>query len=70
MDTASSRHVGIQDDFNPHTIKFLALEHVPLDARGGSVDRTLLQIEARCIYDLRATTFPGFNESLSFRPFL
>lgn len=36
---------------------------------GGSVDRTLLQLEARWIYDLRATAFPGFNESLSFRPF-
>lgn len=35
MDTAIGRHVGIEHDFNPHTIKFLALEHVPLDERGG-----------------------------------
>lgn len=70
MDTAISRHVGIYHEFNPHFIRFLALEHVPLDSRGVSVDRILLQLEARWIYDLKATIFPGFNESLSFKPFL
>lgn len=49
MDTAISRHVGIYHDFNPNVIKFLALEHVPLSSRGGSVDKMLLQLEARWI---------------------
>lgn len=70
MDTAIARHVGLYHNFNPRTIKFYALEHVPLDERGGSVDRTLLQLEARWIYALQATHFPGLNESLSYRPFL
>lgn len=70
MDTAISRHVGLYYNYNPNVIRFLALEHVPLDSRGGSVDSTLLQLEARWIYDLRVTVFPGFNESLSFKLFL
>lgn len=43
-------------------ITFMALEHVPLHARE-SVDRTLLKLEARWIYNLKATVFPGFNET-------
>lgn len=68
--TANSRHVGIHHKFDPSVNKFLALDHVPLDLRGGSVDGTQIQLEVRWIYDLRATQHPGFNENLSFKPFL
>lgn len=70
MDTAISRHVAIYHEFNPNVIRFMALEHVPLDSRGGSVYKTLLQHEALWICNLRAMEFLGFKENLSFKPFL
>ncbi|XP_077344465.1 uncharacterized protein LOC143988608 [Lithobates pipiens] len=70
METAISRHVGLFHAFNPKFITFSALEHIPLDVRGGSVDNILLQHEAEWIFNLRATIPPGFNENLSFKPFL
>lgn len=39
----------------------MALEHITIHARGRSVDKTLLQLEAWWIYNLKATEFPGFN---------
>lgn len=49
MDTAISRHVGLHHDFDVHMVQFIALEHVPIHARGGNIDQLLLQLEARGI---------------------
>lgn len=69
METAVSGHAGTYHNFKPNMIKFMALEHIPIHVRGGSDDKTLLQLEARWIYNLKATEYPGFNETLSFNPF-
>lgn len=55
MESAIGRHVRIHHQYNPNIIKFMALEHIPLHARAGSVDKTLLQLEARWNYNLKAT---------------
>lgn len=51
-------------------ISFSALDHLPLNARGGSVDSALLQLEARWIHGLKAMVYPGLNETASFKSFL
>lgn len=66
----SNRHVGLCHNFDTHMIKLMALEYVPTHVRGGSIDQTLLQLEARWIHDLNATKYPGLNETPSFKPFL
>lgn len=70
METPMSRHVGLFHDFSLNTIKFIALEHIPPDVRGGSNDQKLLQLEARWSHSLKATTYPGLNEMLSYKTFL
>lgn len=55
IETAVSRHVGLHHSFDLHIIKFTALEHVPIHVRGGSVDQTLLQLEACWIHTLNYT---------------
>lgn len=65
MEMAISRHVGLFHGFDPKIITFMALEHVQFHPRGGSVDKTLLQLEARWIYNLKVTVFSGFNKLLA-----
>lgn len=68
--TAVSRHVAIYHNFDPSVISFVALDHIPPDSKEGSVDSALLQLEVWWIYNLKTTCYPGFNENLSFKPFL
>lgn len=68
METPISRHVGLYHGFKLD--KFMALEHIPLDIRGGSNDSKRLQLESQWINLLKATVYPGLNEILSFKPFL
>lgn len=70
MDTAFSRHVGLQHNFDINMIKFMALKHVPMQVRGGSIDQTLLQLKTRWIYNLNAAMYPGFNKYITFKSFL
>lgn len=51
-------------------IKFLVLDRVHPPQRGGDWDKRLMQIESRWIFYLGATSPPGLNDSLSFKPFL
>ncbi|XP_073480204.1 uncharacterized protein [Aquarana catesbeiana] len=51
-------------------IKFLILDRVHPESRGGDWNKTLLQLESRWIYNLRATEPPGLNETIWFKPFL
>lgn len=68
--TAINRHIAAQHNSDPHVILFSALEHVPSHARGGSIDNRLLQLETKWIHILHATSFPGLNKHISFKPFL
>lgn len=43
------------------TIQFTALDHIPINTRGGSVDPMLLKLETQWIYNLNATEYPGLN---------
>lgn len=70
METPISCHVGLYHGFRLDTITFMALEHMPTYIRGGSNDQKLLQLESHWIHLLKATTYPGLNEMLSFKPFL
>lgn len=70
METPISRHVDLFHIFDLKVITFMALEHIPLDVQEGSNDQKLLQLESRWIHMLKATTFPGLNETLSYKPFL
>lgn len=51
-------------------IKFLTLDRVHPGLRGDNWNKILLQREQRWIYKLNATSFPGLNEMISFKPFL
>ena len=70
MTTTVSRHLGREHNFALDMIKFTALEHVPAHARGGGIDRTLLQLETKWIQLLNATRYPGLNQYISFKSFL
>lgn len=61
MTTALDRHIGCQHDFDSGLVLFAALEHVPLHARGGGIDVTLLQLETKWIHSLDAIKYPGLN---------
>lgn len=68
--TALNRHIASQHDYDSGAVRFAALEHVPLHARGGDIDITLLQLETRWIHNLDAIKFPGLNKYISFKFFL
>lgn len=61
METPISRHMGLFHNRKLKMIGFFALEHISLNERGGDADRCLLQIEAKLIYCLQATKYPGLN---------
>lgn len=46
METPISHHVDLFHGFSLITIKFMALEHIPTDVRGGSNNQRLLQLES------------------------
>lgn len=64
------RHRATSHGYKPIHILFTALDHFHPNARGGDLDRRLLQREAQFIYRFNATKFPGLNESLSFKAFV
>lgn len=51
-------------------IKFLILDRVHSSPREGDWNKTLLQRELKWIYLLKATSPPGLNEAICFKPFL
>lgn len=68
--TALNRHIAREHNYDPDVVHFAALDHVPLHARGGNIDTTLLQMETRWMHLLDAVKFPGLNEYISFKSFL
>lgn len=70
MESLISRHMGLYHNHNLKMIGFFALEYIPPHERGGDIDKKLLQIEAKWIYLLQATRYPGLNEGISYKPFL
>lgn len=67
--TALDRHIGCEHDFDSSLVRFAALEHVPLHARGGGIDGTLLQLETKWLRSLYVK-YPGLKEYISFKSFL
>lgn len=64
------RHVtNVHDGICPK-VSFVILDRVHPGMRGGDWNKTLLQREQRWIFRLNATSPPGLNGSISFRPFL
>lgn len=68
--TTIGRHIGLHHRYNPLAVKFLILEVVATDPRGGDRDRVLLQQEALWIERLNALIPPGLNEVNSFKSFV
>lgn len=68
--TTIGRHIGLYHRFDNSVVKFLVLEVVQPNPRGGDWDRSILQREALWIERLNATTPPGLNESVSYKAFL
>ncbi|XP_077134800.1 uncharacterized protein LOC143788791 [Ranitomeya variabilis] len=50
--------------------RFVGLEHIKTSGRGESLERKLLQVEARWIFSLHSTAPQGINEDLLFSGFL
>lgn len=70
LNTAIGHHVAFKHRYDPHVFRFAALDRIYEDPRGGNFDQWVLQREIKWVYDLLATSFPGLNDVLSFRPFL
>lgn len=62
-------HIGLDHKYDPKAVRFLALEVLPPDVRGGDRDKMLLQREALWIERLNATVPPGLNKVNSLSPF-
>lgn len=68
--TTIGRHIGLHHRFDNSVVKFLVLEVVQSNPRGGDWDRSILQRESLWIERLNATIPPGLNESVSYKAFL
>lgn len=64
------RHVRDIHDSRIPKIKFLILDRINTNTRGGDWNRNLLHRETRWIAILKATSAPGLNDVNSYRPFL
>lgn len=69
-DLPLGRHVTTVHRASFPKISFLILDRIHPGTRGGDWNKILLQHEQKWIFHLNATSLPGINESLSFRPFL
>ena len=69
-DLPLGRHAALVHPDKFPKIKFLILDRIHPNPRGGDWNKTLLQMELRWIYRLKATEPPGLNDFISFRPFL
>lgn len=70
MTTPISRHIGMKHNFDISVMKFVILDHMPLNERGGNLDKSILLREAKGIFDLKVTKPPGLNETFSLKYFL
>lgn len=64
-----SRHTLRHHAYDPECVGFIVLDWVHQDPRGRDYDKRILQLEARWIYNLKATCIPGLNDSNSFKSF-
>lgn len=64
------RHIVVRHNYQMPKIFFVVLDQIHIPSRGGDWNKLLLQREQKWIFRLRATTYPGQNESISFAPFL
>lgn len=64
------RHIALEHAYSPTHLTFVPLAHVPQNPRVGNWEKSLLQEETRWIHRLKASTPPGLNETISFKPFL
>lgn len=69
-DLPLDRHACDVHQGNFPRIKFLVLDRVHPNSSGGDWDKILLQKETRWIVALQATSPPGLNDCISYRPFL
>lgn len=60
----------LQHKHDTSMTQFMVLERIVEDPKGGNIDKKILQWEARWIFSLNATSPPGLNEALSYKPFL
>lgn len=51
-------------------VRFLILDRIHPNPRGGDFNKLLLQTELRWIFNLKATLLPGLNKAFNFKPFL
>lgn len=63
-------HVALVHSEHFPKVSVLVLDHLHQTPRGGDLNKLLLQREMRWISNLNATSPPGLNEILSFKPFL
>lgn len=70
LNTAIGYHIAFKHQYDPFVFKFAALDRVYENPRGGNFNQKVLCKEAKWVYDLKATSFPGLNGVLSFTLFL
>lgn len=70
LNKAIGYHVAFKHNYDPHTFKIAVIDHVYEDPRSGNFDQRVPQRETPWVYNLQATSYPGLNDMLSFRPFL
>lgn len=63
------RHFAEVHDYSTTTLKYQVLARIHPHTRGGNFYQKILQVEARWIFKLRATSPPGMNDSISYAPF-
>lgn len=65
------RHIALDHNYKFEGFKFLPLQRIYQDSRGGDWDQKILQKESRWIFQLRSNLPPGLNEkNIPYRPFL
>lgn len=70
LDRPLGRHAAFRHGYKHINIQVKALDHVHSNPRGGDVDKAMLRLETRWIYDLKATVPPGLNDYISYGSFL
>lgn len=69
-DSPWGRHIALMHNERLPKISVLVLDRIHQTFRGGDSNKLLLQREMRWIANLNATSPPGLNEILSYKPFL
>lgn len=70
LGTPLGRHAAFKHGYRDFTFSFKVLDRVHLHPRGGNLHQQLLKLEAKWIYDMKATQYPGINGHISFQPVL